>query len=256
MTAAPTLALRDVSVNFGGVVALDGVHLHVEAGELCGLIGPNGAGKTTLFDVISGVRRPDRGAVALGDRDITTTSSVKRSRVGLHRTYQRAQVYGWLSVEDNVLAALEWRGGGGGLAADLVRLPARRRHERNRRERVDEVLTECGLDDVRNAKAGELPIGQARLVELARAIVEPPCLLLLDEPTSGLEERETERLGDLVGTLRDQGTAVLLVEHDVGFVMRRCDRIVVLDRGAVLAAGTPAEIRSHDAVRRAYLGAE
>lgn len=251
----PTLALRDVAVHFGGVVALDGVDLHVDPGEMCGLIGPNGAGKTTLFDVVSGVRRPARGAVHFEGRDVTTTSPVRRSRVGLHRTYQRAQVYGWLSVEDNVLAALEWRGGGGGLAADLVRFPTRRRHEHARRERVDEVLAECGLDDLRGVNAAELPIGQARLVELARAIVEPPRLLLLDEPTSGLEEPEAERLGDLVETLRRAGTAVLLVEHDVGFVMRRCARIVVLDRGSVLAAGTPAEVRADAAVRHAYLGA-
>jgi len=248
------LGLRDVTVRFGGVVALDGVGLDVGTGELCGLIGPNGAGKTTLFDVISGVRHPDSGKVHLDGVDVTSASAVRRARSGLHRTYQRAQVFGWLSVEDNILAALEWQGGGGGAVGDLVRLPTRRRRERSRRAEVDEVLRSCGLADVRTAKASALPIGQARLVELARAVVEPPQLLLLDEPTSGLEEREAERLGTIVGELRDAGTAVLLVEHDVGFVMRHCDRVVVLDRGAVLATGTPEEVHSDASVREAYLG--
>jgi branched-chain amino acid transport system ATP-binding protein len=254
-TAGAVLRMRDVTVRFGGITALDDVRLEVDAGEVCGLIGPNGAGKTTLFDVISGVRVPDVGRVELDGRDITGWSAVRRARRGLRRTFQRVQTYGWLSVADNVLAAMEWQGGGGGLLADLVAAPTRFRRERRRRERVTDVLELCGLTAVAGELAGSLPIGMARMVELARAIVEPPRLLLLDEPTSGLEETEMARLGERIQEIgRSESCAVLLVEHDVGFVMGQCDRVVVLDLGTVLAAGLPEEIQSNAAVRTAYLG--
>jgi ABC-type branched-subunit amino acid transport system ATPase component len=252
---APTLALEHVTVRFGGITALDDVSLTVSEGEICGLIGPNGAGKTTLFDVVSGVRIPEGGRVVLDGRDVTRTSAVTRARRGLRRTFQRVQTFGWLTVEENVLAALEWRGGGGGFLADLVALPTRKHRERERRRRVDEVIELCGLSSVRKEPAGSLPIGLARMVEVARAIVDRPRLLLLDEPTSGLHETEVERLGDLVETIgQETACAVALVEHDVGFVMRRCRRIVVLDLGRVLAVGTPKEIQGNPEVRAAYLG--
>lgn len=197
----------------------------------------------------------DEGRVLLEGQDITGLPPSARARRGLRRTFQRVQTFGWLSVEDNVLAALEWRSGGGGVVADLLHLPTRPRRERARRARVGEVLERCGLLEVRREPAGSLPIGTARLVELARAIVDEPQLLLLDEPASGLHDSEVERLGDLIGEVRDEsGCAVLLVEHDAGFVMRRCDRVTVLDRGAVLAAGTPEEIQADPDVRDAYLG--
>jgi ABC-type branched-subunit amino acid transport system ATPase component len=165
------------------------------------------------------------------------------------------QTFGWLTVEDNVLAALEWEGGGGGLLADLVASPTRRRRERRRRERVDQVLEECGLTVVRGESAGSLPIGLARMVEVARALIAEPKVLMLDEPTSGLDEAEAARLGERIQALRAGGEcAVVLVEHDVGFVMEQCDRIVVLDLGTVLATGTPADIQQNAAVRAAYLG--
>jgi ABC-type branched-subunit amino acid transport system ATPase component len=249
------LSLEQVTVRFGGITALSDVTMSVEAGEVCGLIGPNGAGKTTLFDVVSGVRIPDGGRVHLDGDDITRSSAVARARRGLHRTFQRVQTFGWLSVEDNVLAALEWRGGGGGLVADLVAFPTRRHVEKERRHRVAEVLEECGLTAVREEPAGSLPIGLARMVEVARAVVDPPRVLMLDEPTSGLDETEAARLGERIQQIRgDKSCAVLLVEHDVGFVMRQCDRIVVLDLGTVLAVGTPQEIQANAAVRAAYLG--
>jgi len=252
---APVLRLDHVTVRFGGITALDDVALDLRAGEVCGLIGPNGAGKTTLFDVISGVRAPDAGRVVLDGHDITAWGAVRRARAGLRRTFQRVQTYGWLSSADNVLAALEWEGGGGGLPADLVASPTRRRRERARRGQVDKVLEFCGVDGVRDNPAGSLPIGTARMVEVARTIVERPRVLLLDEPTSGLEEAEVERLADRIRAIRGDGScAVLLVEHDVGFVMGLCDRIVVLDLGRVLTAGTPEEIQSDREVRAAYLG--
>jgi ABC-type branched-subunit amino acid transport system ATPase component len=248
------LRLSFIDKKFGGVVALSGVCLDLHAGMVGGLIGPNGAGKTTLFDVISGVTPASGGTVTFDGRDVTALSSTSRARLGMRRTFQRAQVFNWLSVEDNVLAALEWRGGGGGVLADLVAHPSRRRRERDRRERVAEVLARCGLEKSRATAAGALPLGMQRLVELARAIVDRPRLLLLDEPTSGLDQAESERYGDLITSLRGEGCAVLLVEHDAGFVMRRCDRIAVLNLGSVLAEGNPAEIRTNAAVRDAYLG--
>jgi ABC-type branched-subunit amino acid transport system ATPase component len=257
--AAPTddlmLSLSDITVRFGGITALDGLSFEARAGEVLGIIGPNGAGKTTLFDVISGVRAPNEGRVLLAGRDVTTTSSTSRARQGLRRTFQRVQAFGWLTVEDNVLAALEWRGGGGGFLADLVAFPTRRRRERERRERVDAVLERCGLTAVRRELAGSLPIGVARMVELARAIVDEPKLLLLDEPASGLDETETVRLGDQIQAVRaDTACTILLVEHNAGFVMQQSDRVVVLNLGTVLATGLPAEVQQNQAVRDAYLG--
>ncbi|MFI7706332.1 ABC transporter ATP-binding protein [Nonomuraea sp. NPDC049480] len=245
------LAVEGVSVAFGGVRALDQVSFEVAGGQVCGVIGPNGAGKTTLFDVVSGLRRPSAGRVSVAGRDVTGVSPVKRARGGLRRTFQRTQVFGRLTVADNVLAALDWHGGGGGLAADLVGWPGRRRRERERRERVAEVLELCGLTPLRDAYAAALPVGQRRLVELARALADRPTLLLLDEPTSGLDAGQTARLGEVVRALE---TTVLLVEHDMGFVMDTCDRIVVLDLGRVIATGPPAEIREDPVVRAAYLG--
>ena len=249
------LALENVGVRFGGINALAGVSLTVAEGAVCGLIGPNGAGKTTLFDVISGVRTPNEGRVWFRGENITHVSAVARARRGLRRTFQRVQTFGWLSVEDNVLAALEWHGGGGGMLADIARFPTRRARERSRRERVGWVLEQCGLTAVRADPVGSLPIGLARMVELARAIVDDPKLLLLDEPTSGLDEREAERLVEQLQLLRSSATcAVILVEHDMGFVMEQCDTIAVLELGKVLATGAPKAIQENPLVRAAYLG--
>ena len=250
----PLLRLTGVTKRFGGVTALSEVSMDLHPGTVRGLIGPNGAGKTTLFDVISGITPATSGSVVFEGRDITRLSSNGRARLGIRRTFQRVQVFSWLSVEDNILVALEWRGGGGGVLADLAALPTRRRLEARRRERVAEVLAWCGLESVRSTTAGSLPLGIQRLVELARAIVDRPRLLLLDEPTSGLDQAESNRFGELIDSLRGEGCAVLLVEHDAEFVMRLCDQITVLNLGSVLAEGSPAEIRANQAVRDAYLG--
>ncbi len=253
--AEPQLRLDGITVRFGGITALDDVSFDAHAGEVLGIIGPNGAGKTTLFDVVSGVRSPNNGRVVLSGGDLTRVSAAGRARRGLRRTFQRVQTFGWLSVEDNVLAALEWRGGGGGFLADLVYSPTRRRRERARRARVEEVLDRCGLLPVRKELAGSLPIGVARMVEFARAVVDPPSLLLLDEPASGLDETEIARLGAEIQAVRaESGSAVLLVEHNAGFVMEQSDRVVVLNLGQVLAEGAPGEIQRDQAVRDAYLG--
>jgi ABC-type branched-subunit amino acid transport system ATPase component len=249
------LQLEGISVRFGGIVALADVSFDANVGEILGIIGPNGAGKTTLFDVISGVRSPNEGRVRLGGIDLTGKSASERARRGLRRTFQRVQTFGWLTVEDNVLTALEWRGGGGGFVADLVYAPTRRHRERARRARVDEILERCGLIPLRKELAGSLPIGVARMVEFARAVVDRPTLLLLDEPASGLDETEILRLGEQIQAVRaETGCVVLLVEHNAGFVMEQSDRVVVLDLGTVLATGLPDEIQRNQAVRDAYLG--
>jgi branched-chain amino acid transport system ATP-binding protein len=251
------LSLEDITVRFGGITAVAGVSLDVAGGEVCGLIGPNGAGKTTLFDVVSGVRRPERGRVVMAGEDISSFRPAQRCWRGLRRTFQRVQTFGWLTVEENVLAAMEWRGGGGGFLADLVSSPTRRRRERERRALADAALARCGLTGVRAEYAGSLPIGIARMVEFARATVEPPRLLLLDEPASGLDEDEAVRLGAQIQAVRkDTGCAVLLVEHNAGFIMEHSDRVVVLALGSVLAEGSPEEIQADPLVRAAYLGEE
>ena len=247
------LRAEGVSVRYGGVRALDDVTIALRRSEICGVMGPNGAGKSTLFDVLSGVRRGSSGTLHLEGAEVTSRSSVHRSRIGLRRTFQRQQTFGWLTVEDNLLVALESEHGAG-LVGDLLKVPWRTRAERERRARADEVLDLCGLRDVAGEPAGNLDIGRARMVELARAIVARPRVLLLDEPTSGLEERQTAELGAIVEQLRVEGCAIALVEHDVGFMFEHCQRIVVLDLGRVLAEGTPEEIRSDERVSAAYLG--
>lgn len=249
------LQVENVDVRFGGVTALRQVSLDIRPGEICGLIGPNGAGKTTLFDVVAGARYPSSGTVRLRGADITRRSATWRSRHGIRRTFQRSQVFGWLSAEDNVLAAMEWRGGGGGFAADLIRLPPRRRLERTRRASARRQLRACGVAEVADATVGLLPTGRTRLVELARALGDGPGILLLDEPTSGLEEAEVARMAATIQEARASSEcAIVLVEHNVGFVMALCDRVIVLHLGEVIAVGTPAEVRADPLVRNAYLG--
>ena len=228
----------------------------VRSGEIGGLIGPNGAGKTTLFDVVAGERRPNSGRVLVGGRGVTRLGPAARSRLGIRRTFQRVQTFGWLSVEENVSAALERRGGGGGTLADLIFFPTRRRRERFRREIAAQSIERCGLASVRTESAGTLPIGIARMVEFARATVWPARLFLLGEPASGLGEEEVEHLGALIQQVRaETGCAVLLAEHNAGFVMKQCDGVVVLALGSKLTEGTPEQVAKDPAVQEAYLDA-
>jgi branched-chain amino acid transport system ATP-binding protein len=248
------MAVRDICVRFGGITALQDVSLEVAPGELRGLIGPNGAGKTTLFDVMSGLRPPTSGDIFIDGVDVTTTTSLTRARAGLRRTFQRQQVFSWLSVEDNVLAATEWHGSGG-LLSDLLRLPTSTRAERTRRAKVDELLERFGLMAVRHQPVGQLPIATVHMVELARALVADPCVLLLDEPTSGLQPADTAKVSSILKSCRDElGTTIVVVEHDIGFVLELCDRITVLETGSILFDGTPQEVSDSPEVRRAYLG--
>ncbi len=237
------LEVSGAEVRFGGVAALRGVDLTVEEGAVTGLIGPNGAGKTTLFNVVTGLQKAQHGRVLLDGSDIGHLPPHRRARLGIARTFQRLEVFGSLTVRENILVAAE----------------IRRRWSRdgsNPRTVSDAVLAEVGLRDVARVRCDTLPTGTARLVEVGRALATRPSVLLLDEPSSGLDERETDELGDLLVRLGERGMAVLLVEHDVELVMSVCTRIHVLDFGRVLAVGTPAEIQADPTVRAAYLGTE
>ncbi|MFZ9426904.1 MAG: ABC transporter ATP-binding protein [Ilumatobacteraceae bacterium] len=230
------LEVRGVMVRFGGVMAVGGVDLSADAGQVTGLIGPNGAGKTTLFNVISGMQEPTAGEVFVGGIDITNEAPHRRAKRGLARTFQRLELFASLSVRDNVR-----------VAAELAGVP-------DVNGTVDALLDKVGVSSLEHTTAGDLPTGSARLVEIARALATMPRLLLLDEPASGLDDSETERLGTLFRELAADGLGVLLVEHDMDLVMHVCDRIHVLDLGHVIAVGTPDEVQHDQAVLRAYLG--
>ncbi len=235
------LQVDEVTVRFGGVTALDGVCLTAPDGQVTGLIGPNGAGKTTLFDVVTGLRRPRQGRVSLDGRDVTRLGPGRRARRGLGRTFQRLEVFGSLSVHDNVLLAAEVEGG-------------LRRWGSGARRTAADLLDRTGLAAVADRPASELPTGTARVLEVARALATRPTTLLLDEPGSGLDEAESRALGDLLLDVAASGTAVLLVEHDVDLVMRVCTGVTVLDFGQVLSEGAPEQVRSDTRVQQAYLG--
>ncbi|MFM9037030.1 MAG: ABC transporter ATP-binding protein [Actinomycetota bacterium] len=230
------LEVRGVMVRFGGVMAVGGVDLTAEVGQVTGLIGPNGAGKTTLFNVISGMQEPTAGQVFVSGIDITREAPHKRAKRGLARTFQRLELFASLTVRDNVR-----------VAAELAGVP-------DVDSTVDDLMTKVGVAHLADSVAGDLPTGSARLVEIARALATMPRLLLLDEPASGLDDGETERLGALLRELASDGLGVLLVEHDMDLVMHVCDRIHVLDLGNIIAVGDPNSIQHDTAVLQAYLG--
>jgi len=233
------LEVDEVVVRFGGVVAVNGATFHVEEGVVVGLMGPNGAGKTTLFNVITGLQEPTHGRVRFDGRDITDEAPRKRALAGIGRTFQRLEVFGSLSVGDNIRVAAEMRG---------LDSPERVR---------DELLERVGLTAFADTPADAVPTGIARLTELARALACDPRLLLLDEPSSGLNEQETQAFAALVRSLaEDEGRSVLIVEHDVELVLGVCTTIHVLDFGTIIASGTPEQVQSDPRVQDAYLGAD
>jgi len=231
------LEVTGVSVSFGGRLALDEVDFVADAGVVTGLIGPNGAGKTTLFNVICGLQPAMHGRVRIDGVDVTKLAPFKRARRGLGRTFQRLEPFGLLTVRENVR-----------LAADAA-------HRPDPGLVADELLERLGIADLSDQRADRLPTGQARVVELARALATEPKVLLLDEPASGQDEHETAAFSAVVREVAADGVAVVLVEHDVQLVMNVCSQVHVLDLGRVLASGTPSEVQGDETVLAAYLGA-
>lgn len=240
------LAVEDVTVRFAGLVALSDVSLRVGAGAIQAVIGPNGAGKSTLFGTISGYVRPAAGRVLFEGADMTKATPTQAARAGMRRTFQNGGIFPDLSVLENVLTGLpgSWRFG----------LFGARRTETEDLRTAHAVLEQMGIADLAPRRTGDLPAGQQRLVEISRALAGDARLLLLDEPAVGLTGAELETLGTVLRCLAAAGLAILLVEHVIDFVMALADRVLVLNHGEVLAEGTPAEIRAHDAVLEAYLG--
>jgi len=237
----PVLEATDITVRFGGITALDGASLSVESGSVTGLIGPNGAGKTTMFDVLTGLTPVDAGTVTVAGRNVTRVAPHRRARLGVARTFQRLELFGALTVLENVECAAGMALGVRGRAAAASRIAA-------------PLVARVGLGPVAHVRAGLLPTGQARLVEVARALATNPQVLLLDEPASGQSDTEREQFSRLLRDLADDGLGILLVEHDMDLVMSVCQRIVVLNFGRVIADDTPAAVRTNPAVMAAYLG--
>ena len=234
-------------------LTLDDVSIRVEPGEPVGLIGPNGAGKTTFFNCLLGILRSDRGKVMFNGRNITRLPVYKRARLGFGRTFQRVELFTGMTVRDHLLVAERARLGSGRLWKDILNLAGPTTTERRRADHTLELL---GLLEVADEPIESLSLGRARLVEVGRALMTEPLLLLLDEPSSGLDVHETQQLGDALRRVREErGTAFVLVEHNVEFVLALSETVAVLDFGKVLVTGTPDEIRNSSEVQAAYLGA-
>ena len=247
------LELSGLTRRYAGLVAVDGVDMQVAAGGVHAVIGPNGAGKTTLFNLVSGLVAPSAGAVRLVGHDVTRLPPERRAALGLGRTFQNIRVFAAMTVLENVLAGLHARLRAP-LPAVLLRLPGFRAEERAAVARARAALDLVGLADKAELRAGALSYGDQRRLEIARAMAPEPRLLLLDEPAAGMNPAETEALARLVRSLCGLGATVLLVEHDMGFVMDISDRVTVLNFGRRIFEGAPAAVRQEPAVIEAYLG--
>ncbi len=254
MSAQPLLSVRDLSMRFGGLLAVNGVALELQAGEIVSLIGPNGAGKTTIFNCLTGFYRPSGGSIKLRDRDIAGLPGQRIARMGVVRTFQHVRLFREMTVIENLLVA-QHQHLKSGVFAGLLKTPGFRRAEADALDRAAIWLERVGLLEMANRQAGNLAYGQQRRLEIARCMVTRPDLLMLDEPAAGLNPKETDELDHLIVELRGQHqVSVLLIEHDMKLVMGISDRIYVVNQGTPLAQGTPEEIRNNPDVIRAYLG--
>ena len=253
---AQLLEVRNVSIRFGGLQALQGVDIDVGEWEIVGLIGPNGAGKTTFFNCLTGIYKPNTGTVKYRGRDVTKLATHRRVKLGMGRTWQNLGVSRDLSVMQNMLIAQHAHVPYGPLAG-VIGSPVSFAEERNLRRDADEILEFLGLQDVRDEMVGNLSYGTLKLIDLGMALATDPEILLLDEPTSGMGPDEAHKLGDTLRFLRDSlDLTILMIEHHVPLVVGVCDYVYVLNFGQVLTRGEPAEVQRHPEVVAAYLGAE
>ncbi len=251
----PMLVAEGMLKRFGGLAAVDGVSFNVEEGMIKAIIGPNGAGKTTLFDLITGIQKADAGEIRFLGKTVTGLKPHEMCSLGMARTFQTVQLFKNLTVLQNVMVGMHPRSKCGFFSAGF-RLPRFWKEERAINEGARECLELVGLSLQSEKMADTLPFGQQRLLELARAVASRPKLLLLDEPAAGLNTYETEELQELIKKIRDMGITILLVEHNMGLVMKVSDEVMVLDYGRVIAEGSPEEVREDPLVIEAYLGTE
>ncbi len=250
---SPILQVKNLEKVFGGLFALRDVSFEVPSGLIYSIIGPNGAGKTTLLNCISGVLKPSRGEIFFNNTRIDNLKAHQIAKLGISRTFQHVALFKNMTVIENVAVGRHLKSKAGFLECAL-RLPSMSKEEKDIFEKAKEYLSFVGLSDDANKKAGSLPLGQQKLLEIARALATEPKLLLLDEPAAGLNTSETEQLGEMIKKIRDSGITVILIEHDMNLVMEISDTILVLHFGRVLTKGTPLEVKNDSRVIEVYLG--